>query len=294
MPPLKNSPIKTGKSMLFFYIWNATFSVMLINSQIYMTTPKQAPNKLSENIGKTFSVIMPLFHPGWGHNYGNYCTLHISIHHFVLCSIITKHYFTLFQCIAEQGSAEAGPLSSDQLAAPQRAITARVSERQLSSSSSSSSLSGLCEVELLNREEAKDVNLRYLSGNLGMCKSVPTVPALFTWESRVARYKPSDTCYIHLYFSASRLSICKILYWIVAVYFSLNIYRKVDKHRCGQVDINGANWKWGAPVCKSRHFINTLNVCVWCARPTFYIHLFHVYVLRWHYKTRCVRWSIDD
>ena len=61
MPPLKNSPIKTGKSMLFFYIWNATFSVMLINSQIYMTTPKQAPNKLSENIGKTFSVIMPPF-----------------------------------------------------------------------------------------------------------------------------------------------------------------------------------------------------------------------------------------
>ena len=61
MPPLKNSLTKTGKTMLFFYIWNATFSVTSINSQIYMTMPKQAPKKLSENTGTTFSVIMPPF-----------------------------------------------------------------------------------------------------------------------------------------------------------------------------------------------------------------------------------------
>ena len=61
MPPLKNSPIKTGKSMLFFYIWNATFSVMSINSQIYMTMPKQAQKTLSENTEKTFSANMPPF-----------------------------------------------------------------------------------------------------------------------------------------------------------------------------------------------------------------------------------------
>ena len=61
MPPLKISLTKTGKTMLFFYIWNATFSVTSINSQIYMTMPKQAPKKLSENTGTTFSVIMPPF-----------------------------------------------------------------------------------------------------------------------------------------------------------------------------------------------------------------------------------------
>ena len=46
MPPLKSSPMKPGKSMLFFHIWNANFSVTSINSQMYMTKPKQAQKKL--------------------------------------------------------------------------------------------------------------------------------------------------------------------------------------------------------------------------------------------------------
>ena len=46
-----------------------------INSQIYMTMPKQAPKRLSENTGTTFSVIMPPFSSRGGHNYGNYCTV---------------------------------------------------------------------------------------------------------------------------------------------------------------------------------------------------------------------------
>ena len=58
MPPIKNSPHKTGKSMLFFTFEIPLFSVMSINSQIYMTKPKQARKTLSENTGKTFSVIM--------------------------------------------------------------------------------------------------------------------------------------------------------------------------------------------------------------------------------------------
>ena len=52
--------------MLFFHIWNANFSVTPINSQMYnvrdhLTKPKQVQKKLSENTGKTFSVIMPPF-----------------------------------------------------------------------------------------------------------------------------------------------------------------------------------------------------------------------------------------
>ena len=47
--------------MLFFHIWNANFSVTPINSQMYMTKPKQVQKKISENTGKTFSVIMPSF-----------------------------------------------------------------------------------------------------------------------------------------------------------------------------------------------------------------------------------------
>ena len=78
MPPLKSSLIKPMlcKSMLFFHIWNANFSVTPINSQMYMTKPKQVQKKLSENTGKTFSVIMPPFtsRGGGGHNYGNDCT----------------------------------------------------------------------------------------------------------------------------------------------------------------------------------------------------------------------------
>ena len=58
MPPLKSSPIKPGKSMLFFHIWSANLSVTSINSQMYMTKPKQVQKKHSENTGKTFSVIM--------------------------------------------------------------------------------------------------------------------------------------------------------------------------------------------------------------------------------------------
>ena len=61
MPPIKNSPHKTGKSMLCFTFEITLFSVMSINSQIYMTKPKQARKTLSENTGKTFSVIMPPF-----------------------------------------------------------------------------------------------------------------------------------------------------------------------------------------------------------------------------------------
>ena len=45
MPPLKSSLIKPSKSMLFFHIWNANFSVTPINSQMYMTKPKQVQKK---------------------------------------------------------------------------------------------------------------------------------------------------------------------------------------------------------------------------------------------------------
>ena len=46
MPPLKSSLIKPSKSMLFFHIWNANFSVTPINSQMYMTKPKQVQKNL--------------------------------------------------------------------------------------------------------------------------------------------------------------------------------------------------------------------------------------------------------
>ena len=46
-----------------------------INSQMYINKPKQVQKKLSENTGKTFSVIMPSFTcKGGGHIYGNYST----------------------------------------------------------------------------------------------------------------------------------------------------------------------------------------------------------------------------
>ena len=68
MPTLKSSLIKPSKSMLFFHIWNANFSVTPINSQMYMTKPKQVQKKLSDNTGKTFSVIMPSFRcRGWAY-----------------------------------------------------------------------------------------------------------------------------------------------------------------------------------------------------------------------------------
>ena len=62
---LRSVPSSPGRSF-FFYIWNATFSVTSINSQIYMTMPKQGPKKLSKNTGTTFSVIMPPFTPRGG------------------------------------------------------------------------------------------------------------------------------------------------------------------------------------------------------------------------------------
>ena len=62
MPPLKSSLIKPSKSMLFFHIWNANFSVTPINSQMYMTKPKQVQKKLSENTGKTFFRNYTLFY----------------------------------------------------------------------------------------------------------------------------------------------------------------------------------------------------------------------------------------
>ena len=80
MPTLKSSLIKPSKSMLFFHIWNANFSVTPINSQMYMTKPKQVQKKLSENTGKTFSVIMPSFTCRGGHIYGNYCTVSCFIY----------------------------------------------------------------------------------------------------------------------------------------------------------------------------------------------------------------------
>ena len=68
MPPLKSSLIKPSKSMLFFHIWNANFSVTPINSQMYMTKPNKSKKKISENTGKTFFVIMPSFTwRGWAY-----------------------------------------------------------------------------------------------------------------------------------------------------------------------------------------------------------------------------------
>ena len=68
MPTLKSSVIKPSKSMLFFHISNENFSVTPINSQMYMTKPKQVQKELLENTGKTFSVIMPSFTcRGWAY-----------------------------------------------------------------------------------------------------------------------------------------------------------------------------------------------------------------------------------
>ena len=54
MPPLKSSLIKPSKSMLFFHIWNANFSVTPINSQMYMTKPKQVQKKPLRKYWETF------------------------------------------------------------------------------------------------------------------------------------------------------------------------------------------------------------------------------------------------
>ena len=63
MPPLKSPPIKPGKSMLFFHIWNVNFSVTSINSQMYMTKPKQAQKKLFPNYApfypKSYDKTLP-------------------------------------------------------------------------------------------------------------------------------------------------------------------------------------------------------------------------------------------
>ena len=61
MPPLKSSLIKPSKSMLFFHIWNANFSVTPINSQMYMTKPKQVKKKTLRKYWENFTVIMPPF-----------------------------------------------------------------------------------------------------------------------------------------------------------------------------------------------------------------------------------------
>ena len=53
----------------------------LKSSQMYMTKPKQIQKKISENTGKTFSVIMPPFTSRGGHNYGNDCTKSIFFLH---------------------------------------------------------------------------------------------------------------------------------------------------------------------------------------------------------------------
>ena len=54
MPPPKSSLIKPSKSMLFFHIWNANFSVTPINSQMYMTKPKQVQKNSQKILGKLF------------------------------------------------------------------------------------------------------------------------------------------------------------------------------------------------------------------------------------------------
>ena len=97
MPPIKNSPHKTGKSMLFFTFEIPLFSVMSINSQIYMTKPKQAQKTLSENTGKTFSLIMPPFSSkGGGHNYGNDCTKMVAL--LLKCKCETRANIFIFKC----------------------------------------------------------------------------------------------------------------------------------------------------------------------------------------------------
>ena len=57
MPTLKSSLIKPSKSMLFFHIWNANFSVTPINSQMYMTKPKQVQKKYWENFFRNYALF---------------------------------------------------------------------------------------------------------------------------------------------------------------------------------------------------------------------------------------------
>ena len=66
MPPLKSSLIKPSRSMLFFHIWNANFSLTPINSQMYMTKPKQVQKNSQKILGKLFPWLCPLLHPGGG------------------------------------------------------------------------------------------------------------------------------------------------------------------------------------------------------------------------------------
>ena len=62
MPPLKSSLIKPSKSMLFFHIWNANFSVTPINSQMYMTKPKQVKKKTLRKYWENFFRNYALFY----------------------------------------------------------------------------------------------------------------------------------------------------------------------------------------------------------------------------------------
>ena len=58
MPPLKSSLIKPSKSMLFFHIWNANFSLTPINSLMYMTKPKQVQKNSQKILGKLYNLIL--------------------------------------------------------------------------------------------------------------------------------------------------------------------------------------------------------------------------------------------
>ena len=62
MPPLKSSLIKPSKSMLFFHIWNANFSVTPINSHMYMTKPKQVQKKTLRTYWENFFRNYALFY----------------------------------------------------------------------------------------------------------------------------------------------------------------------------------------------------------------------------------------
>ena len=68
MPTLKSSLIKPSKSMLFFHIWNANFSVTPINSQMYMTKPKQVKKKTLRKYWENFFRNYALFYvQGWAY-----------------------------------------------------------------------------------------------------------------------------------------------------------------------------------------------------------------------------------
>ena len=66
MPPLKSSLIKPSKSMLFFHIWNANFSVTPINSQMYMTKPKQVQKNAQKILGNFFRNYALFYMQGVG------------------------------------------------------------------------------------------------------------------------------------------------------------------------------------------------------------------------------------